>query len=246
MDHKDTSMHRLLPLALITTTSLLLTACGKREDPAAGLNTPAAPTASGPATEAPPAAATPAPTTTAEGSTPNTTTVDPAKWVTSTRQDPSNQARCAGLVFDKPALWPWMTPSMRFRTLQYSVPGSDGSAPAELIFSVFVGSDGGGIQMNLQRWIQQFRPTDGVPARVEESTRTINGMTVSLVELEGSYAGMGAAAPKSNWAQLGAIIQAPGRNVYVRLLGPDKTVLENVSAFDALIDSVREDTSLSE
>jgi hypothetical protein len=70
-------------------------------------------------------------------------------------------------------------------------------------------------------------------------------MTISLVELEGSYAGMGAAAPKSNWAQLGAIIQAPGRNVYVRLLGPDKTVLENVSAFEALVDSVREDTSLS-
>ena len=93
---------------------------------------------------------------------------------------------------------------------------------------------------HLDRWIQQFRPTDGVPARVEQSTKTINGMTIYLVELEGSYAGMGAAAPKPSWAQLGAIIQAPGRTVYVRLLGPDKTVLENVSDFNALIDSVRE------
>ena len=97
--------------------------------------------------------------------------------------------------------------------------------------------------MNLQRWIQQFRPTEGVPARVEQSTKTINGMAISYVELEGSYAGMGAAAPKPNWAQLGAIIQAPGRTVYVRLLGPDKTVLENVSAFEALVDSVREGAS---
>ena len=233
-------MHRLLPLRLLALTSLLLAACGKREDPTAGLNTPAAPTpTTAPAAAPPPATATASATTTTSGP------VDPSLWVTSTREDPSNQARCAGLIFNKPALWPWMTPSMRFRTLQYSVPGSDGTAPAELIFSVFVGSDGGGIQMNLQRWIQQFRPTDGVPARVEESTKTLNGMTISLVELEGSYAGMGAAAPKPNWAQLGAIIQAPDRNVYVRLLGPDKTVLENVSAFEALVDSVREDVSLS-
>ncbi|MAJ47653.1 MAG: hypothetical protein CBC35_10370 [Planctomycetes bacterium TMED75] len=231
----------LLPLLLmLASLTLLLPACGKREDPTAGLNTPAAPapTSTASAPTAPPipgatgsvAAATSAPT-------------DPSSWTTSTREDPANLARCAGLVFDKPALWPWMAPSMRFRTLQYSVPGSGGSPSAELIFSVFIGSDGGGIQMNLNRWIQQFRPTDGVPARVEQSTKTINDMAISYVELEGSYAGMGAAAPKPNWAQLGAIIQAPGRTVYVRLLGPDKTVLENVSSFESLVDSVREGVS---
>ena len=237
-------MNQHLSLAVLALTGLLLTACGKREDPTVGLNTPAAPTPSASPAAAPAPASAP-PAASASASTTASAPSNPSQWVVSTREDAANQAQCAGLVFDKPALWPWMTPSMRFRTLQYSVPGSDGTAPAELIFSVFVGSDGGGIQMNLQRWIQQFRPTDGVPARVEQSTKTLNGMTISLVELEGSYAGMGAAAPKSNWAQLGAIIQAPGRNVYVRLLGPDKTVLENVNAFESLIDSVREDPSLS-
>ena len=233
-------MRQLPLLALLTALTLLLPACGKREDPTAGLNTPAAPAAS----------TTPAPTSPSTsiaqsigGGAAASAPADSASWTTSTREDPANQARCAGLLFDKPALWPWMAPSMRFRTLQYSVPGSEGSPAAELIFSVFMGSDGGGIQMNLQRWIQQFRPTEGVPARVEQSTKTINGMAISYVELEGSYAGMGAAAPKPNWAQLGAIIQAPGRTVYVRLLGPDKTVLENVSAFEALVDSVREAAS---
>ena len=220
-------------LMSISLMSLLAVSCGKKEDPTAGLNTPAAPGRAAAPAPLPGGATTPA------GSTPSAP-VDPSQWVVSTKDDPADVARCGGLVFEKPALWPWVSPSMRFRTLQYSVPGTEGSAPAELVFSVFIGGDGGGIQMNIQRWVQQFRPTNGVPARTEQSTRTINGMKINLIESEGSYAGMGAAAPKPNYAQLGAIIEAPGRTVYVKLLGPDKTVLENVDAFNKLIDSARE------
>jgi hypothetical protein len=130
---------------------------------------------------------------------------------------------------------------MRFRQLQYSVPGSAGSGAAELIFSVFKQGDGGPVDMNIQRWVGQFRPTDGTDARVEQRTATIEGNTVTILELEGSYAGMGAAAPRSGWAQFGAIIQAPGRTVYIRLLGPAETVLMNASVFEEMVTTMQAD-----
>ena len=223
-------------LVCLSLVGLVSVACGKREDPTAGLNTPAAPSRA--AAPTPPPAAPTAPTAATAGPA-----VDPSTWVVSTKDDPAGVARCGGLTFQKPALWPWVVPSMRFRTLQYSVPGIDGASPAELVFSVFIGGDGGGIEMNIQRWVQQFRPTNGVPPRTEQSTRTVDGMKVNLIESEGSYSGMGSTAPKPNYAQLGAIIEAPGRTVYVKLLGPDKTVLGNAEAFNALIDSIRDDAA---
>lgn len=172
-------------------------------------------------------------------------TVDSNGWQVSGPNDDAKFARCAGLTFEKPAQWAWQQPSMRFRTLQYSVPGFDGSGDAELIFSVFGAGDGGPVDANIDRWVGQFSGQDGAPPRVERSQMTVQGMSVSYVELEGSYAGMGAAAPRAGWAQLGAIMQAPGRNVFIRLLGPDVTVLENKDAFDAMLQSARPDGSAS-
>ena len=128
---------------------------------------------------------------------------------------------------------------MRFRALQYAVPGRDGTGEASLIFSVFKDGDGGPIQMNIDRWVGQFRPTGDVPPRVERDSIEVDGMAVWMTELEGSYAGMGAAAPRAGWAQLGAIMEAPGRNIYIRLLGPSQTVLENHDAFNELVRSAK-------
>ena len=69
-------------------------------------------------------------------------------------------------------------------------PRTDGEGAAELIFSVFKDGDGGLVDMNIQRWIGQFRPTDGIDARVDQRTATIGGNKVTILELEGSHAGM--------------------------------------------------------
>ena len=190
---------------------------------------------------APPQAAAETKTAPAQVAQASQPKVDSSGWLVSGPTDDGRFARCAGLSFEKPVEWPWVKPSMRFRTLQYSVPGTDGDGAAELIFSVFAAGDGGPVDANIDRWVGQFSGTDGQPPRSERSSGEVAGMKYSQVELEGSYAGMGAAAPRPGWAQLGVIIQAPGRNVFIRLLGPDKTVLANKDVFEKMLQSTRSD-----
>jgi ribulose 1,5-bisphosphate carboxylase large subunit-like protein len=49
---------------------------------------------------------------------------------------------------------------------------------------------------------------------------------------------MGAPAPRPGYAQLGAIVEAPGRNVFIRLVGPEATVDANRAAFEAMLDGM--------
>ena len=49
---------------------------------------------------------------------------------------------------------------------------------------------------------------------------------------------MGAPAPKANTLQLAAIVQAEGRNVFFRLVGPKETVEANRAAFDAMVEGL--------
>ncbi len=164
-------------------------------------------------------------------------------WPVSTATDDASLARVGGLAFPKPAAWVWTQPSMQFRALQYAVPApaGAGAGAAELIFSVFAAGDGGPIEPNVQRWIGQFRGEDGAAAPAQRTERTIAGMPVILLELAGAYQGMGAAAPRPGMKQLGAVIQAPDRTVYVRLVGPAATVDSAKDAFNAMMDGMRAD-----
>ncbi len=138
----------------------------------------------------------------------------------------------------KPAAWSWQKPTMQFRTLQYAVPAKDGTgAAAELIFSVFKG-DGGPVQANIDRWAGQFRGADGSPVKPETSSTEVSGLKITRVELKGSYAGMGAAAPRPGQAQSAAIVEAPGTTVFIRLLGPEATVDAARPEFDALVKGI--------
>ena len=146
----------------------------------------------------------------------------------------------AGLVMPKPVTWQWQSPTVQFRALQYSVPTTTpGISDAELVISVFAAGDGGPIDMNVKRWVSQFRDEDGDEAKAKIEDRTINGIPVKLLELAGRYQGMGQAAPRPGMMQLGAIIQAPGRTVFVRLVGQLETVEGARKEFEALVNGVR-------
>jgi pyruvate/2-oxoglutarate dehydrogenase complex dihydrolipoamide acyltransferase (E2) component len=140
-----------------------------------------------------------------------------------------------GLTMPKPVTWVWTAPSMQFRALQYAVPALGVNSPAaELVFSVFPAGDGGPVDANLDRWSNQFR-SGAAAAESKRSQATVNGMQVSRVESVGDYMGMGAAAPRPGYMQLGAIVQAPGRTVFMNGVGPQATVESNRAAFEAMI-----------
>ncbi len=146
----------------------------------------------------------------------------------------------AGFVMPKPATWQWQTPSMQFRALQYSVPGVGESGAAEVVFSVFAAGDGGPIDMNIKRWVGQFRNDDGSEAAAKIEDRTIAGLPVKWIELAGRYQGMGQAAPRPDMMQLGAILQAPDRTIFIRLVGSRATVEAARKDFEAMVAGVTE------
>ncbi|MBL9121117.1 MAG: hypothetical protein JNL80_14500 [Phycisphaerae bacterium] len=164
---------------------------------------------------------------------------DPAGWKTSTATDDANKIEVAGLEMPKPATWVWQQPTMQFRTLQYSVPApGDSKDTAELVISQFMG-DGGSVQQNVDRWAGQFRDAEGKAATPKREDKSIGGLQVTLVELKGAYMGMGSTGPKENTLQLGAIIVAPGRSIFVRLNGPEKTVEAERANWDKLIEGLK-------
>ncbi len=170
--------------------------------------------------------------------TPNS---DAAAQTVSSAESDGKIVEIAGFVMPKPVTWQWQSPTMQFRALQYSVPGiGESSGAAEVVFSVFAAGDGGPIDMNIKRWVGQFRNDDDSEATAKIEDRTVAGMQVKWIELAGRYQGMGQAAPRPGMMQLGAILQAPDRTVFIRLVGPAATVEAARSDFQAMIDGVTE------
>ena len=105
---------------------------------------------------------------------------------------------------------------------------------------------GGGVQANIDRWIGQFSQPDGSPSagKARQRKETINGYQVSFVELNGTFnaGGMamgGPSTPKSSYRLLGAIVEAPGGEVFFKLTGPEKTVQAAAKDFQSLLKSIQ-------
>jgi hypothetical protein len=99
---------------------------------------------------------------------------------------------------------------------------------------------GGGIEDNVARWGKQF---EGAP---KPATRTAQqaGLRVTRTEVAGTYLAPGgpmmqSTGKKTGWRLLGAIVEAPGGNVFFKLTGPAATVAGAQAEFDALVGSVR-------
>ena len=161
--------------------------------------------------------------------------VDGSEWRVSTSDDDPGFAEVAGMTFPKPSLWTWQQPSMRFRTLQYEVPGTGDQGGATLVFSVFNGTDGGPTNLNIDRWAGQFRSEDGSEVVPILGVMEGDDFNVQTVETAGSYQAMGAPAPRTGQRQLGAIVEAPGRRIFIRVVGPDKTVEQARAEFEKML-----------
>jgi hypothetical protein len=117
------------------------------------------------------------------------------------------------------------------RKATYGIPKAAGDQePTELAVS----AAGGGVAPNVDRWKRQF---GGAAAKTE--ARTVNGLAVTVVEIEGPYAGMGAAAPAPGQMLLGAIVDLGERQEFFKMIGPKKSVTAAKPAFEELVASLR-------
>jgi len=86
----------------------------------------------------------------------------------------------------------------------------------------------------------------GKPADAKIEKRTINGLAVTTIDSSGEYTGMGgpmaaAKSTKPGYRLLGAIIEGPGGNVFIKFTGPAKTIAANQGNYDRLIKSFQKE-----
>ena len=84
------------------------------------------------------------------------------------------------------------------------------------------------------------RPGKPAPAKVTKIT--IHGLPVTTIDVSGEYSGMAgpsATAPVRvpGYRLLGAIVESPGGNVFIKFTGSAKTMAANQPKFQQLLDS---------
>ena len=145
----------------------------------------------------------------------------------------------SGLHWTPPAGWKADAPKP-MRAATYIVDD------AECVVYFFGQGQGGSVQANIDRWKGQFSQPSGQPPTAKIAKRTIHGLPVTTIEIAGSYAGMsgpmgGAPTAKPGYRMLGAIIENPGGNIFLKFAGPAKTVAANQGKFEQLLASFDKD-----
>jgi len=129
------------------------------------------------------------------------------------------------------------------RAATYTVPAAAGdTASAECVVYFFGVGQGGSVEANLERWKGQMIAPDGKPSSAKIAKRTIHQLAVTTIDTSGDYTGMGGpmAPSKSvqkNYRLLGAIIEGPAGNVFVKFTGPAKTVAARQAEFEQFLNS---------
>jgi len=149
-----------------------------------------------------------------------------------------------GLNWDAPAGWKAQTRPMR--AANYIVPPAAGDADAgECAVFYFGPGQGGGVEANVQRWIGQFQTAAGGPAgaSAKRSSKTINGIKVTMVDVEGTYLFKPApmsprTVPKPGYRMLAAIAEGPDAPIFFKLTAPKKTADSVEAKFNTMLGSL--------
>ena len=152
----------------------------------------------------------------------------------------------ATLTFSAPAGWKATGPSSSMRVAQFVLPRAAGdSADAELVVYYFGGS-GGTVNANIERWLGQMQQPDGKPSSTvaKRSTRTINGLKVTLVDVGGTYVaemtpGSAQRHNSPNFRLRAAVIETANGPYFIKLTGPAKTIGASEKSFEAFLSSLK-------
>lgn len=143
----------------------------------------------------------------------------------------------SGVAMTVPEQWVSVTPSNSMRQAQYVVPAPEGAGLDDAEFTVF--ALGGGIDMNIDRWVGQFSNPAGEVVSSRE-TRQLAGRTVHLVEMSGEYRGMGMRPPEPDTMMRAAIVEQPsGQHLFIKMTGPIAHMQTLGEGWETMISSLR-------
>lgn len=151
----------------------------------------------------------------------------------------------AGLKWTAPAGWK-SEGSRPMRAATYAVPAAPGDKDsAECVVYFFGAGQGGGVEQNIERWKSQFQQ-GGKQAPAQVQKKTIHGIPVTTIDASGAYTGMGGPmnpdrTPRLGYRMLGAVLEGPGGNIFIKFAGPAKTVAANQAGFEKLLESFQKE-----
>lgn len=148
-------------------------------------------------------------------------------------QDKDDSVAAGGLTFKVAEPWKKVEPSSSMRAGQLQFKDNKG---VDAVF-FFFGPRSGSAEANLKRWEAQFQ---GAPETKTEKKKhgdaEVTYFTAKGTYLDGPPFG-GAKTPKDDFIMLAAIVPGPQGDVYVKLVGPAKTIGEATDPFNKLVAS---------
>jgi hypothetical protein len=150
------------------------------------------------------------------------------------------------ITFVKQDGWVEEKPTSAMRKAQYKLPKQGTDIDDAELNVIFLGTDGGGLEANLDRWAGQFKQPDGGSSRERmlQSERTVLGWKVVEVDLSGTYdtqamPGMGEQITKPGWRMLMSWIQSDHGNYFVKTVGPASTVAHWQASVRKFVDDAK-------
>lgn len=158
--------------------------------------------------------------------------------------DLSAPPSAGGLTWSDAAPLARRAPKSPMRAAEYGLAGDD---KLELAVFYFGPDQGGSVDANITRWLGQITQADGsdTAQKAKRSTRDVGGVSVSLLEVSGTYAGgmmmpgAPAAEPMTNATMLAAIASGPSGPIFFKMVGPAQAVEQSRAAFDQMVGSLR-------
>src|SRR5262245_34545051 len=151
-------------------------------------------------------------------------------------------AQTPALHFTAAKEWKSTPSSSPMRVAQYTLPRAAGDAEDGELIVYFFGGQGGAVEANLDRWLNQVEQPDGRPSKAvaRTETLTVNGMKATVLDVTGKYVAEMAPGSSTRYNKPGfrlkaAVIETTGGPYFVKLTGPAKTVEQWNAAFGTFL-----------
>ena len=142
-----------------------------------------------------------------------------------------------GVSMTFPQAWKRNPPANQMRLAEANVPDASGDPVKACL--VVLSTAGGTVEENLARWSGQVRDAQGQPVVGKPESQVVDGLKISVVEMTGTFAGMGDTLPKDNWTLRGAIVEAPEGLLFIKMTGPAESVAAAAKDFQAMVLSAK-------
>lgn len=156
---------------------------------------------------------------------------------------PAAKLTVAGLVFTAPGPWKAKDPdSPRAMTrggFTFVPPEDSKLESVDADFYHFGGGQGGSVEANITRWVNQFVDDDSRKSKVTE--KTLGEIEVSFVDVEGTFlegppfAPPAAKKKRTGFALAGVIIPRDDGPVFIKMTGPAESVAAARDALEAMV-----------